>query len=233
MGVPVIRGLERFAETILVLGTVKRYLPNARLPLEGGRVIAALAASFAATSAVRTFAPKSAFVQEAGAALASFLPAVLALKGSAISGYHGAEHKVIGGRETALRAAADAGAQPDDAQRTIITGDSAAATKEHDRCGSNIVGPYLFATVATNLLARGRSGMKTPAASAAASAASLGLALEALRWASRHGDNLLAKLMMSPGRVIQKTLTTSEPTSDQLEVGERALTELMRVEMAT
>ena len=87
--------------------------------------------------------------------------------------------------------------------------------------------------MATNLLARGRSGMKTPAASAAASAASLGLALEALRWASRHGDNLLAKLMMSPGRVIQKTLTTSEPTSDQLEVGERALTELMRVEMAT
>jgi uncharacterized protein YqhQ len=38
--------------------------------------------------------------------------------------------------------------------------------------------------------------------------------------------------MMSPGRIIQKKLTTSEPTSDQLEVGERALTELMRVEMA-
>ena len=232
MGVPVVRGLERFAETILVLGTVKRYLPNARLPLEGGRVMAALTASLAATSAVRAFAPKSAFVQEAGAALATFLPAVLALKGSAISGYHGAEHKVIGGRETALRAAAEGGAQPGDAEHTIITGDSAAATKEHDRCGSNIVAPYLLATVATNLLARGRSGMKTPAASAVASAASLGLALEALRWASRHGDNILAKLMMSPGRIIQKKLTTSEPTSDQLEVGERALTELMRVEMA-
>jgi hypothetical protein len=232
LGVPVIRGLERFAETILVLGTVKRYLPNARLPLEGGRVLAALAASLAATSAVRAFAPKSAVVQETGTALASFLPAVLALKGSAISGYHGAEHKVIGGREAALRAAAKSGVEQCEAEQTIVTGDSAAATKEHDRCGSNIVGPYLLATIATNLLARGHKGAKTPAAQAVAGAASLGLALEALRWSSRHGDHILAKLMMSPGRLIQKTLTTSEPSSDQLEVGERALTELMRLETA-
>jgi uncharacterized protein YqhQ len=167
-----------------------------------------------------------------GTALASFLPAVLALKGSAISGYHGAEHKVIGGREIALRAATREGATMEEAEKCVAAGDSAAATKEHDRCGTNLVGPYLLATIATNLLARNRKGVKSPAASAVAGMASLGLALEALRWASRHGDSILARLMLSPGKAIQKVLTTSEPSAGQLEVGERALEELLRLENA-
>jgi uncharacterized protein YqhQ len=231
-GVPVLRGLERFAETLVVLGLVKKNLPRAQLPLEGGRVALALAASMAATRAVSAVAPKSALAEEVGLAVAGFLPAVLALKGSAVSGYHGAEHKVIGGRERALRAATSAGVDLEEAEKAIVAGDSAAAAKEHDRCGTNLVGPYLLATIATNLLARGHKGVKTPMASAAASAASLGLALEALRWAGRHGDNLLAKLMLSPGKAIQRVLTTSEPTAGQLELGERALEELLRIENA-
>jgi hypothetical protein len=232
-GVPILRGLERFAETLVVLGLVKKRMPNASLPLQGGRVALALAASLVATEAVRAVGPKSALGQEVGTAIAGFLPAVLALKGSAISGYHGAEHKVIGGREIALRAATDEGATLAEAERSVVAGDSAAAAKEHDRCGSNLVGPYLLATIATNLLARGRSGKKSPVASAAAGAASLGLALEALRWSSRHGDHVLSRLMLAPGRAVQKVLTTSEPTPGQLEVGERALEELLRVEGAS
>jgi len=256
-GIPLLRGLGRFGETLLVLALVKSKLPNAELPFESGRVAAALGASMVGTSAVRALAPKSAVAQEVGTALAAFIPAVLSLKNSGISGYHGAEHKVIGGRETALRAAADAsgargagaggagvsgaqtGGQADSrigagtvSRETIVAGDSAAAAKEHDRCGSNIVGPYLLATIATNILVRGRKGVKSPAASAAAGAASLGIALEALRWANKHGDSILARLMLSPGRAIQKVLTTSEPTSEQLEVGERALEELLRLENA-
>jgi uncharacterized protein YqhQ len=210
--VPFLRGLERFGETLVVLGLVKKRLPHAQMPLEGGRVALALAASLVATQAVRAVAGRSAVAEEVGTAVAGFVPAVLALKGSAISGYHGAEHKVIGGHE--------------------VDGDSASAAKEHDRCGSNLVGPYLLASIATGLLARGRSGVKSPAASAVAGVASLGLALEALRWSTRHGDSLLARLMLSPGRAIQKSLTTSEPTPDQLEVGERALAELLRLENA-
>ncbi|MBN1630972.1 MAG: hypothetical protein JW990_14510, partial [Thermoleophilia bacterium] len=213
-GIPLLRGLGRFGESLLVLALVKSKLPNAELPLEGGRVAAALGVSMVGTSAVRALAPKSAVAQEVGTALAAFIPAVLALRNSAISGYHGAEHKVIGGREAALRASADAraaasgaagsgvsGAQAGGrpgagaaAPETIGIGDSAAAAKEHDRCGSNLVGPYLLATIATNILARGRKGVKSPAASAAAGAASLGLALEALRWANKHGDSILARL---------------------------------------
>ena len=111
-------------------------------------------------------------------------------------------------------------------------GDSAAAAKEHDRCGSNLVGPYLLATIATNLIARGRSGRKSPVASAAAGAATLGNALQALRWANKQADSVLARLLLSPGRAIQKRLTTTEPTPEQLEVGERALAELLRLERA-
>ena len=231
-GIPVLRGLERFGETLLVLGQVKRYLPQAQLPLQGGRVALALAGSLVATEAVKAANSKSALVEELGIAAAGFLPAMLALKGSAVSGYHGAEHKVIGGREAALRAATNEGASREEAERAIVTGDSASATKEHERCGSNIIGPYLLATVATNLIARRSGAAKPPAVSAIASMASLGLALEALRWSSRHGDTLVARLMMTPGHLVQKRLTTSEPSGAQLEVGERALSELMRVENA-
>ncbi len=214
-GVPLLRGLGRFGETLLVLAQVKIKLPHAELPLEGGRIVGALVGAAAATSAVKTLAPRSALIQETGLALAAFVPAVLALKNSSISGYHGAEHKVIGGREATLRSshreAAAPSVLPSASSRTPVSA-SAAAAKEHDRCGSNLVGPYLLATVATNVLARGRSGHKSPAASAMAGAVSLGVALEALRWATRNGDSILARLLLLPGRAIQKTLTTTEPS---------------------
>jgi hypothetical protein len=228
-GLPLLRGLARFAETLLVVAQVKLRMPEAELPLEGGRVAAALAAAYAATATVRTFGPKSNIAQETGAALAAFVPAVLSLKNSTISGYHGAEHKVIAGREAELRAAA---AGVPNAAHAGQASAAVSAPKEHDRCGSNIVGPLLFTTIAANVLIRGKSGRMTPAGSAVAGAVSLGAALEALRWATRHGDSLAARLLMSPGRIIQKTLTTSEPTPQQLEVAERAMKELLRLEAA-
>lgn len=248
-GIPVVRGLGRFAETLLVLAQAKMNLPGAELPFEGGRILAALAASVGANAAVRALAPKSALIQEVGGALAAFIPAVVALKNSPISGYHGAEHKVIGGREALARLAATvrgAGDATGVAGATFggpgsggesggysLVGSllaSRAATKEHDRCGTNLLGPYLLATIGTNLLARGRRGQKTPAAAALAGAASLGIALEALRWATSHGDNILARLMLAPGRLVQRRFTTSEPTAAQLEVGQRAMDELLRLE---
>lgn len=39
--------------------------------------------------------------------------------------------------------------------------------------------------------------------------------------------------MMSPGRAVQKLVTTKEPTAEQLEVGERAIAELLRLEGVT
>ncbi len=224
-----LRGLARFAETLLVVAQVKLRMPQAELPLEGGRVAVALATAFAATSTIRSLGPKSTIVQETGAALAAFVPAVLSLRNSTISGYHGAEHKVIAGREAEMRASA---AGVPYTARVGRPSAAASAPKEHDRCGSNLVGPLLLTTIAANALIRGGSRRMTPAASAAATAVSLGAALEALRWATRHGDSLAARVLMSPGRIIQKTLTTSEPTTQQLEVAERAMKELLRLEAA-
>ena len=235
-GVPLLRGLGRFGESLLVLAVVKIRLPGAELPLEGGRVAAALAGSLVATAAVKSLVPKSALLQEAGSAAAAFVPAVLALKNSPISGYHGAEHKVIGSREAGFAAESSGGGSGGGAGAAGARSAAraaerfAAAQKEHDRCGSNLVGPYLLATMATNLIARGRSGHKSPAASAIAGAVSLGVALEALRWATRNGDSMLARLLLMPGRALQKHLTTAEPSADQLEVGERAMAELLRLE---
>ena len=244
-GIPVVRGLGRFAESMLVLGAVKKRLPGARLPFESREVFAALVASMAGSTVVRALAPRSALIQEAGTALAAFVPAMVAVKDSPVSGYHGAEHKVIGAREEALRAAAEEGAggakkragavrrrNAAKADLGTVAGDAAAAPKEHDRCGSNLVGPFLFASVLANVLARGRYGRKTPLRATVAGAASLGLALEGLRWADKHPDSLVARMMMLPGKAIQSAVTTSEPTPEQLEVGQRALEELLRLESA-
>ena len=227
-----LRGLARFAETLLVVAQVKLRMPQAELPLEGGRVAVALATAYAATSTVRSLGPKSTIVQETGAALAAFVPAVLSLRNSTISGYHGAEHKVIAGREAELRARRAGRGSGRIRCRAGQPSAAASAPKEHDRCGSNLVGPLLFTTIAVNAVIRGRSRRMTPAGSVVATAVSLGAALEALRWATRHGDSLAARVLMSPGRIIQKTLTTSEPTDQQLEVAERAMKELLRLEAA-
>jgi Protein of unknown function (DUF1385) len=226
-GLPMLRGLARFAETLLVVAQVKLRMPQAELPLEGGKVAAALATAYAATSTIRSLGPKSTIVQETGAALAAFVPAVLSLRNSTISGYHGAEHKVIAGREAEMRASA---AGVPYTARVGRPSAASSAPKEHDRCGSNLVGPLLLTSIAVNALIRGMSGRMTPTASVVATTVSLGAALEALRWATRHGDSLAARVLMSPGRIIQKTLTTSEPTTQQLEVAERAMKELLRLE---
>lgn len=227
-GTSFLRGLGRFGESLMVLGLVKARLPEAQLPFEGRRVAAALGISLAATSAVRAAMPRSAVAQEVGGVLAAVGPALWAFKGSPILAYHGAEHKVIGACEAAVRSSSSVRCEA----AYVQVGDASAAAREHDRCGTNLLGPYLAATVITNLLGRGLFRRRSRVVSVAASVASLGLALEALRWATEHGDSWLARLVLTPGRLLQRYFTTAEPTPEQLEVGRRALKELLRLEYA-
>ncbi len=236
-GVPLLRGLSRFGESLLVLALTKVRLPQAVLPLDVGQVLRALAGASAANAAVRRWAPKGALVQELGAALGTFVPALLSLKNSRITAYHGAEHKVIGGLERTLaggleRTSAGGLERTRQGRQAEAEGTAAGAPKEHDRCGTNLVGPLLAATVASNLLLKGRRGVPRAGTSVLAGAVSLGLALEALRWATRHGDKLAARLLLAPGRAVQRFFTTSEPTPQELAVAERALAELLRLERA-
>ena len=207
--VPLVRGVSRFGETVFTMARVRAELPEAVLLLETQRVAKAIGLSLAAGSAVKALAGKSALAEEAGTALAAFIPAVLVLRDSPVTAYHGAEHKLIGGREAVGKGL-----------------DEASATKEHDRCGSNLVGPLLLFTVAGNLLQRKLGVRNSPVAGAIAGVVGLGASIELLRWSSKHRSNPLAKIFLSPGRLMQRHLTTTEPTPEQLAVGEAALQEL-------
>ena len=72
--------------------------------------------------------------REAAVAAVSLLPALAALRSGDLASYHGVEHKSIAAYE-------------DD-------GSAADATKEHDRCGSNLVAPMLASTAGPRRPAR-------------------------------------------------------------------------------
>ena len=105
-----------------MLPAVKRGLPEARLPFERPAVAVALVAASTSAGLVRR-SSLPVIPREAVAVIASLVPALVALRGEELTSYHGAEHVSIG---------------------TYETGE--VATKEHDRCGSHLVGPLLVAS---------------------------------------------------------------------------------------
>jgi uncharacterized protein YqhQ len=137
------------------------------------------------------------------------LPAMLALRGGELAAYHGVEHKSIAAYEQGGRAAD--------------------AAKEHDRCGSNLVAPMILSASGGALVLR-RAGLRGPVADTAAALASLAFAVEVFAWSERHSDTQTAALLRRPGYEIQRLIGTREPTPAQLEVGEAALAEILRVE---
>src|SRR4051812_18001349 len=130
VSVPGMRGVARVAEAGYLLPIVRRSLPQARLPLGGGAAAAAMAAAIVLRRAVRVGKGRALPAGLLGAGI-SMAPALLSLRGSQLAGYHGAEHKAIGAYEKGT--------------------DDVDATKEHERCGSHLVGPLLAATAAGNL----------------------------------------------------------------------------------
>ena len=211
VGTPVVRGVARMAEVAYLLPTIRRRLPEARLPFEAPGMGAALAASaLISTVARRSKLPVAA--AEAVAVGMSLVPALLAIRGSQVAGYHGAEHKAIGGYE----------------QDT----DAIDVTKEHERCGSHMVGPMLVATAAgSTLVARMPAGRRGPARLLTGMAA-VGVAAETFSWMTRHPDNRLARTLSRPGYELQRVAATREPTAEELEVAKTALNEVLRLERA-
>jgi uncharacterized protein YqhQ len=208
---PLLRGMARMAEVIYLLPTVRRRLPAARLPMEAPGLAAALAGSTLLAAAVRRSRLPAA-VAESVVAGASLVPALAAVRGSQLAGYHGAEHKAIGGYEQGT--------------------DAIDVTKEHERCGSHMVGPMLAATVAGNaLVARMPAGRRGPARLAAGMAA-VGIATEAFGWMTRNRSHPIARALSRPGYHLQRVAATREPTPEELEVARTALDEVLRLEGA-
>jgi uncharacterized protein YqhQ len=207
--VPAARGVARLGEAFVVIPLVKRALPQARLPLESGKVLAATVGTMAAGAVLKR---RGGVAGEAAAAGISLLPALVALRSGDLAAYHGVEHKAIAAYEQ--------------------DGDAAEAAKEHDRCGSNLVLPMLVSNIAGAALLKRLVAKPGPLAGGAVALASAGVAVEAFIWAERNADTPTARAFRRPGYELQRAMGTREPTPEQLEVGRAALEEILRVEGA-
>jgi uncharacterized protein YqhQ len=145
--------------------------------------------------------------QEAVGAVVSFAPAVLALRGGELAAYHGAEHISIGTYEH-------------DEPRA----------REHERCGTHLVGPMLAATVLGNVIVSRLPARVRASARAAAAVGSIAAATEVFNWMTRHPDHPVARALARPGHEFQHRFATAEPTSEQLEVAQAALDACLHLE---
>jgi uncharacterized protein YqhQ len=209
-GVPGVRGVLKLAEAMAVIPLVKRALPEARLPMQDVRTLGAMGVAALGGHAVRA-ASRSPATRETALAAISLAPALMALRSGELAAYHGVEHKAIAAYEE--------------------DGDAADALKEHDRCGSHLVAPMLTAAALGNVAVR-RAGLRGPAAEVVVGLGSAAVAVEVFAWSERHPKSRLTRMLRRPGHEIQRAVGTREPTAEQLEVGQAALAEILRVEGA-
>jgi uncharacterized protein YqhQ len=161
-----------------------------------------------ALAAAARRAPISALAREAVAAIASLAPAALALRGGELASYHGAEHVSIGSYER----------------------DGAVAPKEHDRCGSHLIGPLLASSAVAGMLAARAPRRARGVARLAGAVGAVGLSVEVFAWMGRHPESRIARALARPGYELQHRLSTSDPSPAQLEVAEQALAACLAVE---
>jgi uncharacterized protein YqhQ len=196
---PVLRGPLRLAEAFALLPIVRRALPQARFPFERPAVIGGIAASTVLARGVRKSRLLSAGGREAVAAAAALIPAGLALRGPDLAAYHGAEHVSIGTYENG---------QP--------------APKEHPRCGSQLIGPLVVASVAANVAAGKAPAPTRGVARLLGTTVAVGASVELFGWMLRNPKNPVARALARPGYELQRHFSTAEPSADQVEVANAA-----------
>jgi len=205
---PLVRGAMRLAEAFAVLPAMKRGLPEARLPFERPAVAVALVAASTSASLVRR-SSLPLVPREAAVVMASLAPALIALRGEELTAYHGAEHVSIGTYETGER-----------------------ASKEHERCGSHLVGPLTIATALAGAAAELAPARHRTAARLVGAVGAVGAAVEVFGWMARNPEKRLSRALARPGTELQRRLSTSEPSKAQLEVAEAALQTVLAAEQA-
>jgi uncharacterized protein YqhQ len=206
VGNRLVRAPLRVAEIFPLLAEVRRRLPEAVLPFQRPGVAGAMAGSMVAMRALRR-SRLSPLARESLAAFVSLGPAVVALKGSSLAEYHGAEHISIGSYEHG---------EP--------------RTREHERCGTHLIGPLLATTAAGSALAARAPQHLRPAARVAAGVGALAAAVEVFTWMVANPRNPFARALAKPGHELQQRLVTAEPSDEQLEVANAALQECLRLE---
>ena len=202
----VLQGPLKLAEVFALLPAVRRKLPEARLPYERPDVVAALLSSAFTIRGLRA-SRLSPVAQEALAAFVAAAPAALALRGSDLAEYHGAEHISIGTYEHG---------EPRE--------------REHERCGSHLLGPLVLTSAAGSLLARRAPVHLRVLARAGAAVGAVAASVEVFAWMVRNEEHPVARALARPGHELQHRLFTAEPTPDQLAVANAALAECLRLE---
>jgi len=204
---PLLRGPARLADALSIVPQIGRALPEARLPFQRKGVLAMMLVSAVAVRLVRTSPKLGPAAQELMSGLLSVAPAALALRGADVAAYHGAEHISIGTYEHGER-----------------------APREHERCGSHLLGPLLATTALGNTLAsRAPAHMRT-AARLGAQFAAVAASTEIFGWMVRNPDKPLARALAKPGHELQHRVATAEPTPEQIEVAEAALAACLELE---
>jgi uncharacterized protein YqhQ len=206
---PLLRGPARLLDAMALIPQIRRALPEARLPFQRPAVVAAMLGSAAVVKLVRDSTRVGPAARELVSGLMSVAPAALALRGPEVAAYHGAEHISIGAYEH-----------------------GEAASKEHERCGSHLLGPLLATTALGNTLAsRAPAHIRTPVRLGAQLVA-LAASTEIFGWMVRNPDKPLARALAKPGHELQHRIATAEPTREQLEVAEAALAACLELEQS-
>jgi uncharacterized protein YqhQ len=206
---PLLRGPARIAEVFALLPQVRRRLPEAKLPFQRPQVIAAMAGTALVVKSIKDSRRLSPLAGELLGGLLSLAPAALALRGGELAAYHGAEHISIGSYEHGEQRA-----------------------REHERCGSHLLGPLLASSaIGATLAAKAPAHLRAPAR-AAAQLGAVAAATELFGWMTRNPDRPLSRALAWPGHELQHRLATAEPTPEQLEVAEAALAACLELEHA-
>jgi uncharacterized protein YqhQ len=206
---PLLRGPVRLLDAMAILPELKRALPEARLPFQRPSVLAAMLGTATVVRIVRGSRTVGPAAQELVGGLLSLAPAALALRSSDVAAYHGAEHISIGSYEQGKR-----------------------ATKEHDRCGSHLLGPLLATTALGNTLAARAPARARNSARLGAQLLALAASTEIFGWMVRNPERRLARALAKPGHELQHRIATAEPTAAQIEVAEAALAACLELEQA-
>ena len=206
---PLLRGPARIAEIFALLPQVRGRLPEAKLPFQRPQVLAAMGGTALVVRSIKESSRLSPLAREFLGGVLSLAPAALALRGGDLAAYHGAEHISIGSYEHGMR-----------------------REREHERCGSHLLGPLVASTaIGGALAAKAPKHLRGPAR-AAAQLGAVAASTELFGWMTRNPDKPLARALAWPGHELQHRLATAEPTPEQLEVAEAALGACLELEHA-